>query len=222
MRRRLLIVAVFLLAGAVVNVAVAWGCAMWGSLSRVESSIGVMSVIDDETCVVYRFDWKGATRYMVDWNSLTSRNPFWTSAERALPRWAAVSFPNADEFLSYTKTHVDARGWPMRTLWSCFHYPLVGQTIGETRGVRIPRRPRIVNNDLYVTYLPLGPIWTGLAINTVFYAAILWPLICGPFALRRLIRRRRGLCRKCAYPMGNSNVCTECGRAVPGRMEPAT
>ncbi len=29
MRRRLLIVAVFLLAGAVVNVAVAWGCVIW-------------------------------------------------------------------------------------------------------------------------------------------------------------------------------------------------
>ncbi len=29
MKRRLLIAAVFLLAGAVVNVAVAWGCAAW-------------------------------------------------------------------------------------------------------------------------------------------------------------------------------------------------
>ncbi|MHC4092208.1 MAG: hypothetical protein ACYSVY_18375, partial [Planctomycetota bacterium] len=29
MKRRLLIIAIFLLAGAVVNVAVAWGCAAW-------------------------------------------------------------------------------------------------------------------------------------------------------------------------------------------------
>ncbi len=41
--------------------------------------------------------------------------------------------------------------------------------------------------------------------------AVLWLLICGSFALRRFIRRRRGLCPACAYPMGDSNVCTECG-----------
>ncbi len=29
MKRRLIIVAIFLLAGAVVNVGVAWGCALW-------------------------------------------------------------------------------------------------------------------------------------------------------------------------------------------------
>ncbi len=39
----------------------------------------------------------------------------------------------------------------------------------------------------------------------------------GPFALRRFLRVRRGLCPKCAYPMGESSVCTECGRALPKR-----
>ncbi len=51
----------------------------------------------------------------------------------------------------------------------------------------------------------------GLSTNTLFYAAILWLLIGGLFALRRFLRVRRGLCPKCAYPMGESSVCTECG-----------
>ncbi len=63
--------------------------------------------------------------------------------------------------------------------------------------------------------MPLGPIWPGFAINTIFYAAILWLLIPGPFTLRRFLRLRRGLCPKCAYPMGESTVCTECGHALP-------
>ncbi len=63
--------------------------------------------------------------------------------------------------------------------------------------------------------LPLKPTWPGLALNTLFYAAILWLLIPGPFALRRFLRVRRGLCPKCAYPMGESSVCTECGKALP-------
>lgn len=62
--------------------------------------------------------------------------------------------------------------------------------------------------------LPLRPIWTGFIINTVFYAVILWLLLFAPFTARRVIRRRRGLCEHCAYPIGVSPVCTECGAAV--------
>ncbi len=59
--------------------------------------------------------------------------------------------------------------------------------------------------------LPLQPIWPGFAINTLFYAAVLWLLIPGPFALRRFIRVKRGLCPACAYRIGESAVCSECG-----------
>ncbi len=65
--------------------------------------------------------------------------------------------------------------------------------------------------------LPLLPIWPGFAVNTFFYAGILWLLIPGPFALRRFIRVRRGLCPKCAYPMGEGVVCTECGTPIEKR-----
>jgi len=62
--------------------------------------------------------------------------------------------------------------------------------------------------------LPVAPLWPGFAINAVFYAAILWLLFAAPFALRRWRRIKRGLCPKCAYPVGTSEVCTECGAAV--------
>ena len=61
------------------------------------------------------------------------------------------------------------------------------------------------------------PLWPGFAVNTIFYATFLWLLICGPFALRRFIRMKRGRCPACAYPRGESNVCSECGKALPGR-----
>ncbi len=61
--------------------------------------------------------------------------------------------------------------------------------------------------------LPVGPLWSGFAINTLFYAVILWSLILGPFALRRLIRQRRGLCPACGYDLrhGEHEACPECG-----------
>ena len=70
--------------------------------------------------------------------------------------------------------------------------------------------------------LPLRPIPGGFAVNTLFYAAVLWLLIPGPFVLRRFMRVRRGLCPACAYPRGESDVCSECGKALPGRAEVAT
>lgn len=61
--------------------------------------------------------------------------------------------------------------------------------------------------------LPIDPIWVGFIGNTLFYASILWLI----FALKPLFRRhrlKRGLCPACAYPIGVSPVCTECGQPV--------
>lgn len=62
--------------------------------------------------------------------------------------------------------------------------------------------------------MPLTPIWPGFIVNTLFYAVVLWLLFIAPFEARRMFRRRRALCEKCAYPIGASPVCTECGAAV--------
>ena len=80
-------------------------------------------------------------------------------------------------------------------------------------GIETPFPPFIGRFDRHVRVLPLRPFWPGFVVNTIFYAALLWL----PFALRRFVRLRRGLCPKCAYPIGESSVCTECGGALAGR-----
>src|SRR4029453_17217101 len=50
--------------------------------------------------------------------------------------------------------------------------------------------------------VPRTVSWLGFAINTIFYAAILWLLFAFPSALRRRRRIKRGLCPACAYPTG--------------------
>lgn len=49
--------------------------------------------------------------------------------------------------------------------------------------------------------LPILPIWHGLVVNTVSYAAALWILLSIPLLLRRQIRRLRGRCPKCGYDL---------------------
>jgi hypothetical protein len=54
----------------------------------------------------------------------------------------------------------------------------------------------------------------GFAVNTLFYAAVLWLVVGGPFALRRWLRRRAGRCERCGYLLKGSDVCAECGTAL--------
>jgi hypothetical protein len=78
-----------------------------------------------------------------------------------------------------------------------------------------------LGNALHTRCLPLQPIWPGFAINTIFYAAMLWVVFTAPGALRRRRRRFRGLCIHCGYdlrgqpapPDGSSIKCPECGRS---------
>ena len=70
--------------------------------------------------------------------------------------------------------------------------------------------------------LPYRLLWLGFAVNIVFYAVILATLFYSSFVLRWFIRRRRGLCPGCAYPRGEADVCSECGKALLQRAGAAT
>jgi len=88
----------------------------------------------------------------------------------------------------------------------------------------VPRKtPAVLEHDGWSVLgrpVPRRPRWPGLLVNTGFYAALLWLLIPGPIAMWRLIRRHRGLCVRCGYPAGESRTCSECGAALPGAMTP--
>ncbi len=63
--------------------------------------------------------------------------------------------------------------------------------------------------------LPLRPIWPGFAVNTVFYAAILWLLFTALVKVRHWRRMKRGHCIKCNYDLRGGPAldsgCPECG-----------
>lgn len=59
--------------------------------------------------------------------------------------------------------------------------------------------------------VPTGPIWLGLAANTVVYALPILVLWAGPGLVRGAIRRRRGRCERCGYELAGLDRCPECG-----------
>lgn len=122
-------------------------------------------------------------------------------------------------------------GWPLR----CMHYDLFGTSqklsrpawatfigdltarAGRSAGGRFPAWfPFDRGSWMGIQRrMPLAVLWPGLAANTLFYAAAALLVIWISRTLRRRSRRRRGLCERCAYPVGVSSVCTECGATLP-------
>ncbi len=255
MKRRLLIIAIFLLLGAVVNVAVAWGCAMWlpGPLFRLADDYRDSDRMADVYVAA------GMVRIHSHWLAGSSNyvgvEPKYSAGE-ILPAWGGFARPSGtyppDTFVFRS---VDARGWPVVSLWSGLEStgfpgsvrrarqgrgwpvvslwsglestgfpgpaPTIGNMVPLINGYLLPaersKRVRTMANVLSLRVVPLMPIWPGFAVNTLFYATLLWLLIWGLSTLRRILRVRRGLCPKCAYPMGRSAVCTECGGVLARR-----
>ena len=117
---------------------------------------------------------------------------------------------------------VEGSGWPvvaMRTRYDEVPGPLRGQSLRQvTEGILLTSTAEIRLGDMLyrAKARPLRPLWPGFAINTFFYAAIVWVLWSSPFTARRLIRRKRGRCLKCGYDLRGAEheVCPECGVEV--------
>ena len=120
----------------------------------------------------------------------------------------------------------------MLAMWGGFEVPqrvvdgfYVG-SLGETEHAIV--LPRYYDGEFrrdWSRVIPLAPIWTGFAVDTLFYTAVwivLLLLLVGPGIIRRTVRHIRSLCPACAYPIGESAVCSECGRALPGRARATT
>jgi predicted RNA-binding Zn-ribbon protein involved in translation (DUF1610 family) len=74
-------------------------------------------------------------------------------------------------------------------------------------------------------YHPRTPVWTGLLVNTVFWALIwvaavritheVFPAIMNAIPHSKESRRRRGLCTTCGYDLtGCRHRCPECGSRI--------
>ncbi len=180
-------VAIFLLAGAVVNVAVAWGLVLrdrWGM-------------------------WPPLQEISVEGLGALRRNVYIS------PNPPVVHYSNFGVGVTLrvigSVTVLDFEYWGNEHL---FGLPMRALVYDEWHN----SSTRLRQYGFWVldNYFPYRPVWPGFAINTLFYAAILWLLIPGPFALRRLIRRRRGLCPACGYDLrhGEHKACPECGLAA--------
>ncbi len=263
MKRRLIIVVLLLLAGAVVNVAVAWSCATISPVNvtlsqppmpepgdtvvdRAFQGLGVAMSVRYSLAFLYHVDldvmvgWplsafvEESWRYYqirIDFRSeefmrsteLFSREPL---SDEEMVRIDPSGDVPGTEWLGYGSRSDEEMRRFLETIASLPDTKRADRLLKRRArktdlGAFILERDRIVRDLIKQAQATprrhslRRPLWPGFAVNTLFYAVVLWLLIPGPFALRRFIRVRRGLCPACAYPRGESDVCSECGKALP-------
>jgi hypothetical protein len=228
MRRRVVVILVFLLAGALVNVGVAWIVAAAiepdRALMTAEPSRGLTAAdhprwkVTVGTALGSTLVGSSATREPpprgnLPANATQQEIDAWMRGQAVreprdiveVPSWSRAARPPTAGDYESPQLWEDARGWPMRSLAA-----FVGEGGTFRAGLRIGGTAGALG---FPRGLPLKPLWPGFAANTVLYAAILWLLIPGPFALRRLIRRGRGRCPACGYDLKHAahESCPECG-----------
>jgi hypothetical protein len=199
MKRKIRTVIVFLLLGAIVNVAVAWSAEFVPSLWKV--GYGFTYFPDDEARALW--DSMKADDWPEDWGGV-SRERSLTETEDQVGVRTGLGRPGIGRALHIFRLR---HGFPMRSLEGF---------------ARIDRKTTDLQGGSETFYLiddrlPYRPLFVGTLVNTAFYALVLWLPFFGIGVLRRRRRIRRGLCPSCGYPMGTSGVCTECGRELPKR-----
>lgn len=217
MKRLLLNAAVSLLLGAAFSVALAW--LLWAYLPQ--PSDGQRR--DDgwrrytttgwpEPVVAARSDLLGRT-YVQAWGGDVSD-------DRGEAPW-----------LEQYAIHVFRAGWPARCVegaltWSKGYRP--GGPVVE-RHACIPVPPWIPARSavmpvgiVYASELPIGVVWSGLALDALAFGGaglgLRWVWVRG----RAWLRRRRRRCPRCGYDVRGLGGCPECGpetapHGAPGR-----
>ncbi len=221
-KRRLLLILLLLAGGAIINVAVA--------LCPIEDWLSIRG----EPNLASRGQWVWYEMRSVFGATLTL-SPLPPSAsrvqgsieplEQTLGEYGKLCMQDIERIhdpAAGTAVHfglVSGRGFPMLALRGSVIEIVPPLSKWGQWGLTHDLRPNgmllFKQNEPAFDFYPTIPIWPGFAINKVFYAAILWLLWAAPFALRTWLRIKRGQCLKRGYPIGTSEVCTECGATLP-------
>ncbi len=213
MKRRLLLllIAVFLVTGGVVNVAVAWYCQ-----SRSNLVIGVAGGLSwrrpifdlsgHSSCSDCSKLWKAVRR------SGWSQTP---DAVRCRRRFGVTDvIASAPEAVAIEQTC----GWPLRSL-RCRELFVTRPPSDEVWGILPYSGSRAPLGGPHPGF-PVRPLCLGFAVNSGIFAL---PLFLAWLALMRYLKVRRigrDRCPSCGYPRGHSDVCSECGKPSKPNIRP--
>ena len=220
MTRRRLELLGYLIAGVVVSLVVAWGCALWSPLLNSRP-------LEANEAATLLADRLGGGEFTATPGGIKNWGPGWafvfavdakppappprvvrSSPQPPKPRDASFSRVPGDP--GDRLIQIVAAGWPL----ACLDGDQRTIDGAMSRRSLVPPPPLIESFGVKpLRLMPLRPLWLGLAADTAFYAALLLLVIPGPRFARQWVRRRRGRCESCGYDLRGdySDGCSECG-----------
>lgn len=218
-RRAAIAAFLLLIAGAFLNVAIAWTLYLWAPYAA-----GMRpGFTREEAARVWHRCWPPGTHgpampspQAVDAGEfVVASNCFLGFGYRIV---AVGLRPSAEPISRRTPTTAMGweicAGWPAFSLWGHKRSDETSDGLIEIEDTWVPVRK--LDLPIKDNHLPVVPRWPGFAINTLLYSGILWLLWTIPSRVLRLRRYERGLCPKCGYDLRGTEhkVCPECGSSL--------
>lgn len=215
-----------LVLGLITTWFVAWQFALIGPLRHTASGTATLSVprgSADYIVVRESFSFMGGEKVQYSWGGagpsglrrphsavveFSSLRPTWGLSEQTVHRLAWVEDRG---FLEQT-----CWGWPLPALWDFFDSQPKPAAISG--GIQLPvELGWTVIGAHAPRSLPYLPRWTGLIVDTLFFAILWLPFLIPPRSVRAWWRMRKGRCPRCGYDLlGDlAGGCSECGWRRP-------
>ena len=200
-RRGALRVGLYLFAGAIINVLVAWACAAWSPVRPVD---GPVAFADSRPIPVH-------------WN-----HPDLSLASEGLGVQRRLDYLIGDE-AGFRKQEVDCAGWPMLCVWDSHEEDRPAKAAAAPRKWKPPSGlapPDWLKGKKTLGVLPLRVDIAPFLVNSILFGSVLAvPGLVRWVGIRRAMRRAR--CLSCRYDLQGltsdaSGVvrCPECGEAA--------
>ncbi len=222
MKSRVAKVCLLLLLGAIVNVAVAWWCVRRFEQHLQANDRSVYTFGPDQAVTIDAQEH--SVLLSLDWKAPQSGEFFTYVTERAdcighgckvgfyTERWQSaktgphppIRFAGVPVFAQ----HVEG-GWPCRSFDAYRFFNSRQGTYFSTTVHRVVRGIELApKNSTFAVgvLLPAHPLWPGFAVNTIFYAVILWLLCAAPGRVRRWRRIAQGCVRRVGIGLGGA-IC---------------
>lgn len=209
LNRRVIVKAgLFLLLGAIINVAVAWGPAVWFGLL---SGYGIYSSAPTSE----EIRW---------WNAVVSPGADDIPTEVDRPDMFPIGFDCAEMRSNGKAGEVLAYRWrsglPLRSM-GYYSWTVNPKTFDASEWHTSWSLAFDVHRSggWTTVVLPLTPLWPGFVVDTLLFAALAALILGGWRWMGRRWRLMCSRCPACNYPIGASPVCTECGAPLPSRAD---
>lgn len=206
---RLFLIAAIL--GNAMTCAVAWGCLLWAPSNNAPP----MRVLDPGHAMVERLALRRPQHRMgkFDRAVLFENSGTGWQVRRVLAGYAQIH--HASDLNQNSLTHV-AAGWPRLAL-SAERVTVHGQS-EQRDAIALTSVPGA--DPGRSSLVPIRPVWSAFAANTLLYASLAFVLMLSWRYARRAHRIRKRRCPECAYSLNalpaarNGVRCPECGTSA--------